>query len=188
MDSGDGDVLKRVAKGSPEAFEALYDRHSRLAFTIALRVLHDEAAAEDVVQDAFLAVWRKTVTYRAELGSVRTWFATIVRNRAIDRLRREKRRDMYELGCDAAIERAGLSDTWAEVAAQLSRQQIRTALQSLPAEQRETIELAYWCGLSRSEISHAMRVPIGTVKGRVRLAMVKLRGALQREEEPWPSR
>ena len=184
----DAGLLQRVAEGSPEAFEALYDRYCRLAYAIAMRVLADTHAADEVVQEAFLAVWRKRLTYRAELGTPRTWIATIVRNRAIDHLRRESHRDMYELAAEVPEDRAGLSDTWSEVAAELSRQQIQAALRTLPIEQRQTIELAYWCGLSQSEISAQMDVPIGTVKGRARLGLNKLRDALEREEEPWPSR
>lgn len=186
MHDEDADLLERVAEGSPEAFEALYDRYCRLAYAIAMRVLADAHAADEVVQEAFLAVWRKRLTYRAGLGSPRTWIATIVRNRAIDHLRRDSHRVMYELDAEVLEDRAGLSDTWAEVAAELSREQIQRALRSLPIEQRQTIELAYWCGLSQREISEQMQVPVGTVKGRARLGLNKLREALQREEELWP--
>lgn len=188
VDSGDGDVLSRVAGGSPEAFEALYDRYGRLAYAIALRVLSDEGAAEEVVQDAFLAVWRKTLMYRAERGSVRSWVATVVRNAAIDRLRRDQRRDRYELDVEVSASRASLSDTWSEVAEELSRHEIRTAMHTLPVEQRQTLELAYWCGLSQREISEAMDVPVGTVKGRARLGLHKLRDALEGREESWQLR
>ena len=185
MHDDDADLLERVGDGSPEAFEALYDRYSRLAYAIAMRVLSDTHAADEVVQEAFLAVWRKRLTYRAALGSPRTWIATIVRNRAIDHLRRDIHRDTYELGEEVPVDRAGLSDTWAEVAAELSREQIQRALRSLPIEQRQTIELAYWAGMSQSEIGRHMRVPLGTVKGRARLGLAKLRDALQGKEEMW---
>lgn len=188
MHHEDDGLLQRVAEGSPEAFEALYDRYCRLAYAIAMRVLADAHAADEVVQEAFLAVWHKRLTYRAELGAPRTWIATIVRNRAIDHLRREAHRDIYELGTEVPQDRAALSDTWTEVAAELSRHEIQAALRTLPIEQRQTIELAYWCGLSQSEISEQMHVPIGTVKGRARLGLLKLRDALEREEEPWLNR
>lgn len=188
VDSGDGDVLSRVAGGSPEAFEALYDRYGRLAYAIALRVLSDEGAAEEVVQDAFLAVWRKTLMYRADRGSVRSWIATVVRNAAIDRLRRDQRRDRYELDIEVSASRASVSDTWSEVVEELSRHEIRTAMHMLPIEQRQTLELAYWCGLSQREISEAMDVPVGTVKGRARLGLQKLRDALEGREETWQLR
>ena len=179
---GDRDILERVATGSPEAVEALYDRFGRLAYAIALRVLSDESAAEEVVQDAFLAVWSRTLLYRAERGTVRSWFATIVRNSAIDRLRRE---DRYELDGDVPTEHPALSDTWAEVATDLSRSELQQALYTLPVEQRQTIELAYWIGMSQREISEVMDVPVGTVKGRARLGLHKLRDALEGRAEAW---
>ena len=185
MDQSDGSVLEEIGRGSPEAFEALYDRYSRLAFTVAVRVLSDEAAAEDAVQEAFLSVWRGAASYRPEKGSIRNWLCTIVRNRAIDRLRGESGRSAHEMNLDDSHEEPALSDTWAEVVAELSKQQIRSALEELPLEQRQTIELAYWCGMSQREIGEAMRVPLGTVKGRARLALEKLRQALQGREESW---
>jgi RNA polymerase sigma-70 factor (ECF subfamily) len=108
-----------------------------------------------------------------------------VRNRAIDRLRGESGRSRYELPFDEKPEEADLSDTWSQVAAELGRQQIREALHQLPLEQRQTIELAYWSGLSQREIADNMRVPLGTVKGRARLALSKLRDVLQEREESW---
>ncbi|MGH7685494.1 MAG: RNA polymerase sigma factor [Candidatus Dormibacteria bacterium] len=182
---GDREILDRVATGSPEAFETLYDRFGRLAYAIAMRVLSDEGAAEEVVQDAFLSVWRKRLMYSAERGTVRSWIATVVRNSAIDRLRREQRRDRYELGGDVPPEHPSLSDTWTEVEADLSRREIFSALYTLPVEQRQTIELAYWCGMSQREISEVMDVPVGTVKGRARLGLHKLRAALEGREEMW---
>lgn len=182
---GDRDILERVANGSPEAFETLYDRFGRLAYALAMRVLSDETAAEEVVQDAFLAIWRKTLLYRAERGTVRSWISTVVRNNAIDRLRREHRRDRYELDGDVPVDQPALSDTWSEVAADLSRQQILQAMYTLPVEQRQTLELAFWCGLSHREISEVMEVPVGTVKGRARLGLHKLRDALEGRAEAW---
>jgi RNA polymerase sigma-70 factor (ECF subfamily) len=182
---GDQDILERVATGSPEAVEALYDRFGRLAYAIAIRVLSDESAAEEVVQDAFLAVWRRTLLYRAERGTVRSWISTVVRNNAIDRLRRDHRRERYEMDGDVPAEHPALSDTWSEVAADLSRHEIHQALYSLPVEQRQTIELAYWCGMSQREISEVMDVPVGTVKGRARLGLHKLRDALEGRAEAW---
>lgn len=178
-------IIELLGRGSPEAFEALYDRYSRLAFTVAMRVLSDEAAAEDVVQEAFLTIWRHGASYREERGSLRTWICTIVRNRAIDRLRGESGRVRYELPLHDMTGERSLSDTWSEVAAELSRQRIQSALHELPLEQRQTLELAYWAGLSQREIGDAMHVPLGTVKGRARLALHKLRDALQGREESW---
>ena len=185
MDQSEPGILEQVGNGSPEAFEALYDRYSRLAYTVAMRVLSDEAAAEDTVQEAFLSIWRHAISYRPERGSIRNWICSIVRNRAIDRLRGDSGHDRHELVLEDARDEPSLSDTWSEVVAEMSRQQIRAALDQLPLEQRQTIELAYWCGLSQREIGDAMHVPLGTVKGRARLALMKLREALQGREESW---
>jgi RNA polymerase sigma-70 factor, ECF subfamily len=188
VDHTEAASLDSAARDRPEAFEALYDRYSKLAYTVAMRVLDDRAAAEDVVQDAFLSVWRRSTTYRSERGSVRAWICTIVRNRAIDRLRGEHGRARFELSLEHTSDEASLSDTWTEVLASLSRERIRKALHELPAEQRQTIELAYWSGMSQTEICRAMNVPLGTVKGRARLAMSKLRESLQGTEELWQPR
>ena len=185
MQHTDEAVVELVARGAPEAFEALYDRYSKLAYTVAMRVLSDAAAAEDVVQEAFLAVWRRSATYRPERGSLRTWICTIVRNRAIDVLRGESGRARYELSLEDSREEPSLSDTWTEVVADLSRERIREALRQLPVEQRQTLELAYWSGMSQTEIGRAMSVPLGTVKGRARLALSKLREVLQGKGELW---
>ena len=185
MEHPEAGILDLLAQGSPEAIEFLYDRYGRIAFTVALRVLSDHAAAEDIVQEAFLSIWRRAMTYRPERGSLRNWICTIVRNRAIDRLRGESGRSRYELPFDEKPEEPDLSDTWTQVAAELGRQQIRAALEQLPLEQRQTIELAYWSGLSQREIADNMRVPLGTVKGRARLALSKLRDVLQEREESW---
>jgi RNA polymerase sigma-70 factor (ECF subfamily) len=178
-------IIELLGRGSPEAFEALYDRYSRLAYTVAIRVLSDEAAAEDVVQESFLAIWRSVARYRVDRGSLRTWICTIVRNRAIDRLRGESGRNRYELPLHDITGERSLSDTWSEVAAELSRQNLKSALHELPLEQRQTLELAYWAGLSQREIGDAMHVPLGTVKGRARLALAKLRETMQGREESW---
>jgi RNA polymerase sigma-70 factor (ECF subfamily) len=185
VEHSDSGILDDLARGSPEAFEALYDRYAKLAYTVAMRVLSDPASAEETVQEAFLAVWRRSSLYQPERGSIRNWICTIVRNRAIDRLRGESGRTRYDIALDEARSEASLSDTWSEVVAELSRERIREALRDLPVEQRQTIELAYWAGYSQREISETMRVPLGTVKGRARLALSKLREALGGREESW---
>ena len=186
MEQPDSTTLDLLTRESPEAFEAIYDRYGRLAYTVAMRVLSDEAAAEDVVQESFIAIWRRFLTYRPERGSIRTWICSIVRNRAIDRLRGESGRLRYELALDESRGEPSLDDTWSQVVASLTRERVQQALRDLPVEQRQTVELAYWCGMSQSEISQTMRVPIGTVKGRIRLSLAKLRESLQgKEEEAW---
>ncbi|HEY6378644.1 MAG TPA: sigma-70 family RNA polymerase sigma factor [Candidatus Dormibacteraeota bacterium] len=178
MTISDEGVLDLLARHAPEGIEVLYDRYGRLAYSLALRILGDEGAAEDVVQESFLAIWRRSATYRPERGSLRTWACSIVHHRAVDRLRGRSGRARQDLPLQAAPAESNLSDTWEAVAAELERDDIRTALDRLPAEQRQTIELAYFGGYTQSEIAALMKVPLGTVKGRTRIALGKLRDAL----------
>jgi RNA polymerase sigma-70 factor (ECF subfamily) len=171
-------AVELIAQGSPEGMELLYDRYGSLAYAVALRVLRDASAAEDVVQEAFLSIWRGAATYRPDRGGVRSWLCTVVRNRSIDRTRGRAGRSRDELPLEHVAAGSSTSDTWTEVVAELDREHIRGALERLPAEQRTTIELAYFAGCSQSEISARMRVPLGTVKGRTRLALRTLRGVL----------
>jgi RNA polymerase sigma-70 factor (ECF subfamily) len=172
----DEELLRRLQARDSRALEALYDRYSRLAFGLALRVLGDRDQAEDVVQDAYLALWRAAGTYQAERGAVRTWLLTIVRNRAIDRLRcRAATSDVESL---EAVLSAPEADVWAQVSRQLLREEIVGALGQLPPEQRRVVELAYFGGFSHAEIANITTLPLGTVKGRMRMALQKLRGAL----------
>jgi RNA polymerase sigma-70 factor, ECF subfamily len=180
MNVSDDRMLDLLARAEPEGIEMLYDRYSGLAYTLAFRILEDAGAAEDVVQEAFLSVWRRASTYRSDRGSLRTWVCSIVHHRALDRLRGRAGRTRQ----DVALEHApaavtSVSDTWDQVADALEREAVRTALDQLSVEQRETIELAYFGGYSQTEISDLMNVPLGTVKGRTRLALRKLRGALE---------
>jgi RNA polymerase sigma-70 factor (ECF subfamily) len=178
-------VIDLIAQGSPEGIELLYDRYGRLAYTLALRVLGDAGAAEDVVQEAYLSIWRRAASYRPHRGSLRTWVCSIVQHRAIDRLRGRSGRARLDLSLDKAPPEAALSDTWEIVAADLERGHIRLALDELPDEQRRTIELAYYAGYSQSEISALMSVPLGTVKGRTRMALRKLRSSLECQGLEW---
>ena len=158
----------------------LYDRYAGLAYTLAFRVLNDAGAAEDVVQEAFLSIWRRASTYRSERGSLRTWVCSIVHHRALDRLRGRAGRARRDLALEhAPLEATAIADTWERVAEELERDAVRSALGGLSVEQRETIELAYFGGYSQTEISDLMKVPLGTVKGRTRLALRKLRGLLE---------
>lgn len=176
----DDRMLDLLARAEPEGIEMLYDRYSALAYTLAFRVLNDAGAAEDVVQEAFLSVWRRASTYRSDRGSLRTWVCSIVHHRALDRLRGRAGRARQDLALEhAPIEVTSVSDTWDQVVEVLEREQLKTALSELSMEQRETIELAYYGGYSQTEISDLMQVPLGTVKGRTRLALRKLRGLLE---------
>jgi RNA polymerase sigma-70 factor (ECF subfamily) len=155
---------------------------------VALRILSDRGAAEDVVQESFLAVWRRGSTFQPGRGSLRSWICTIVRNRAIDRLRGDRHRTRLDSPIEGESIEPTVSDPWAAVAVELSAEEVRKALAELPAEQRQTIELAYYGGFSQSEIATKMEVPLGTVKGRVRIALDKLRASLaDRMETSWPT-
>ena len=181
-DDADRAVLARVAAGDLAALEELYDRYRTMAYSLALRITADPAAAEDVVQDAFLGVWRNVARYVEGRGSVRTWFLSIVHHRAIDAIRR--RRPVTELpdpeaGTSPAALR--LPDVWGEVAGRLDAAAIRRALAELTDVQREAIELGYFGGLTQQEIAERTGAPLGTVKSRVRLGLLALRAALSAE-------
>jgi len=173
----DVDLLANIARRDEASLAALYDRYHLLAFSVALRVLNDRGRAEDVVQDAFLAVWRKAASYTAGRGSVKTWLASIVRNRAIDVVRARRESDSDD---DAAL--LALADprpaVAEQVAASLDRELIHSAVRELPLPQRRAIAMAYFEGRSHSEISDVTGLPLGTVKSRIRLAMHRLRGPL----------
>lgn len=156
------------------ALEALYDRHHRLALGLAFRVLGDRESAEEVVQETFLSVWRQAGTYRTERGRAREWLLSIARHRAIDRARRALAPgQVAEL--DEAMVDQRIPEVWEQVDQQERRDRVVSALAELPAEQRAAIELAYFGGLTHQEIAARIGVPLGTVKGRMRLAMEKLR-------------
>ena len=162
-----------------DALNALYERYASLAMGLAMRMVRDRETAEEVVQEAFLAVWRHARTYQPGRGSVRTWLLSIVHHRAIDMLR--SRPSVIplpeELGPDPAA-----PDVWALAAQRLDRQAIRTALAELPTEQREAIELAYFTGLTHIQIATLLQLPLGTVKGRLRLGLARLRAILSDRE------
>jgi RNA polymerase sigma-70 factor (ECF subfamily) len=162
----------------PDAMSRLYDSYAGLAYGVTLRIVNDPGAAEDIVQEAFFSIWRNAGSYRSEKGSVRGWLLSMVHNRAIDRLRRLRAKQRLDTEIDPASDSMQRPDVWAEVEAGLDRQRIGRALGALPDEQRKTIELAYFGGYSHTEIATLLRIPVGTVKGRLRLGMEKLRAAL----------
>jgi RNA polymerase sigma-70 factor, ECF subfamily len=172
----DEEVMQLVQQGDPRAFELLYDRHGGAAFSLAYRMTGNRTAAEDVSQEAFLSIWRSRLRYQPERGSVRTWVLGIVHNRAIDVLRRslvhERRRTSAE-GLEERQEAPELTDI--EAARREEARHVRTALETLPEEQRRTIELAYFGGFSHSQIAEMLETPIGTIKGRMRLGLEKMR-------------
>ncbi len=174
-------LLQRIGAGDEASLAVLHNRYRLFAQALAVRVLGDGARAEDVVQDAFLAVWRKAGSYAPERGSVRTWLATIVRNRAIDLVRSPRER-IARSDHDDEARLASVVDPRPQVidtvVKALDRDLIRDAVDRLPDDQRHAIGLAFFRGLSHSEISAHTGVPLGTVKSRIRLGMQRLRGAL----------
>ena len=179
----DEDLMRYVRKADPAAFEVLYDRHSGVAFSLAYRIVGTRAQAEDVVQEAFLSIWRSGARYDRARGSVRTWVLGIVHNRAIDGLRRATVHDKRRASDEGISERLEAADrTEVEVARREEAGTVREAMDVLPPEQSQVIELAYFGGFTHSEIAQMLGMPIGTVKGRMRLGLEKMRGALVARE------
>jgi RNA polymerase sigma-70 factor (ECF subfamily) len=175
----DEDLMHLVRQGDARAFELVYERHATAAFSLAYRMTGRRAAAEDVVQEAFLSLWRSGARYDHARGSVRTWVLGIVHHRAIDSLRRNLRHDSHRASDEGLEERFEAPDRTDVVAARREEaSEVRNALASLPAEQSKVIELAYFGGFSHSEIASMLQTPVGTVKGRIRLGLEKLRGQL----------
>jgi RNA polymerase sigma-70 factor (ECF subfamily) len=175
----DEEVMQLVQGGDARAFEVLYDRHAGAAFSLAYRMVGNRVAAEDISQDAFLSIWRSRIRYQPERGSVRTWVLGIVHHRAVDALRRnvvhERRRAEAE-GLEERQEAPELTDV--EVARREEARNVRSALDALPDDQCQVIELAYFGGFSHSQIAEMLGMPVGTVKGRMRLGLEKLRRQL----------
>jgi RNA polymerase sigma-70 factor (ECF subfamily) len=171
----DEDLMFFADHGDKEALGTLYDRHSRTAYSLAYRMMGDRPAAEDLVQEAFLKVWRAAGSYRAERGSVRTWILSIVHNRGIDQLRTiaSRRRVHYRVEATASV--AQPSEAFAETWRNSQREQVREALRILPPEQLKVLELAYYSGYTHVEIAELLDLPLGTVKGRMRLGLQKVR-------------
>ncbi|HEX6708912.1 MAG TPA: sigma-70 family RNA polymerase sigma factor [Rubrobacter sp.] len=174
----DEDLISLVEAGDADAFATLYDRHSRSAFSLAFRMMGERQAAEDLAQDAFIKVWRNAASYRAERGSVRTWILSIVHNRGIDQLRSTASRRRTQEKIEASAPRSQPSEAFAETWRNSRRDQVRQALKALPPEQSKIMELSYLCGHTHVEISGLLNIPLGTVKGRLRLGLEKMRGSL----------
>jgi RNA polymerase sigma-70 factor (ECF subfamily) len=175
----DEEVMQLVGDGNPRAFELLYDRHGGAAFSLAYRMIGNRVAAEDITQEAFLSIWRSRMRYDRARGSVRTWVLGIVHNRAIDSLRRNLGHDRRRETLDGVEERHEASErTDVEAARREEARSVRSALDTLPDDQRRTIELAYFGGFSHSQIAELLEQPIGTIKGRMRLGLEKMRRQL----------
>jgi RNA polymerase sigma-70 factor, ECF subfamily len=178
-DLADEDLMQLVQRAEAGAFEVVYDRHARAAFSLAYRMCGVRQLAEEVVQEAFLSIWRSGARYDRRRGSVRTWVLGITHHRAIDALRRGTVQDRHRASDEGIEERFEASDrTDVEVARREEALEVRGALGVLPDEQRRAIELAYYGGFTQSEIAEMLGIPIGTVKGRMRLGMEKMRDRL----------
>lgn len=181
-DIADHRLIEGLARQEVGALESLYDRYGKIAFSLAYRIVGERGAAEDVVQDAFLSVWRQAKTYRSERGSPKTWLMAIVHNRSIDRLRSHAA-GASSVSIDEVPEDFGAEPSpWQEVWNELRGSTVRDALDRLPVEQKKSIELAYFSGYTQAEIADLMGVPLGTVKGRMRIGLQKLKAMLETPE------
>jgi RNA polymerase sigma-70 factor (ECF subfamily) len=177
---GDEELMQLVQRGDPRAFELVYDRHGGAAFSLAYRMVGSRTPAEDITQEAFLSMWRSRVRYEPSRGSVRTWLLGIVHHRAIDALRRNLVHERRRAPADDLEERYDAKDlTDVEVVRRDEARTVRAALDELPDEQCHVIELAYFGGFTHSQIAEMLETPIGTVKGRMRLGLQKMRNALE---------
>ena len=180
----DGALLERIVSGDTVAFGLLYDRHSRAAYGLALRILAEPSVAEDVVQDAFLTVWRQGATYGQTRGTVRSWLLAIVHHRAIDYVRR--RHDDRQQVLEDMTLLPDSSDTWEQASRNVDGAHVREALKQLPPDQQRSVLLAYFGGYTHDEIARQLGVPLGTVKGRLRIGLQKMRGYLRAQELETP--
>ena len=171
----DEDLMVLVGGGDADAFAALYDRHSRSAYWLAHKLTGEKQAAEDLTQDAFLKVWRSAERYRPQRGSVRTWILSVVRNQGIDQLRAHASRRRTLEKAEASVPRYEPSEAFAQTWGDVRLGRVREALDALPHLQQQVLELAHFSGLTHAEIAERLQLPPGTVKGRLRLGLGKLR-------------
>jgi RNA polymerase sigma-70 factor, ECF subfamily len=173
---GDEELISLVVgAGDAFAFSALYDRHSPAAFSLAFRMMGERPASEDLVQDAFLKVWRSAATYRVHRGSARTWILSIVGNAGVDRMRSQASRRRTQEKAETEAPRSQPSEAFSHTWHIFRRDRVREALEAIPHEQHEVLALAHFSDLSHSEIAERLCLPLGTVKGRMRLGLKKLR-------------
>ena len=169
----DAALLARVQRGDEQAMAALYDRYTKVVYSVALRVLRDPAAAEDVLQEVFMQIWRNPAGFEAARGSLGGWLAVVARNRSIDALRRKRPMDQVEE--IALASNYNLAD---EAERNNMMERARGAIVRLPLEQRKTLEMAFFDGLTHTEIAEMTGEPLGTVKTRIRSALMSLRKAM----------
>ncbi|TMK26828.1 MAG: sigma-70 family RNA polymerase sigma factor [Actinobacteria bacterium] len=184
-------VIALIARSNEQALGELYDRFGRVAYGLALRILRDDALAEDAVQEAFLSAWRRADTFMPERAKASTWLLTIVHRRAVDLVRREERRRAEPI--EAAGDRPGDGPAEDLVWLRYERERVQAALRQLPDQQREALELAYYGGFTQSELAERLGQPIGTIKSRMFSGLGRLRELLAEPEsgertwEPRPS-
>lgn len=171
----DEDLVALAQSGDAQAFAGLYDRHSRAAYSLAYRMMGEKQAAEDLVQDVFLKVWRSMGGYRVERGSVRTWILSIIHNRGIDQIRSSASRRRTQDKVEQSAVTSQPSEAFTEAWRSTQRDQVRDALSTLPSDQLKILELAYFSGYTHVEISELLDLPLGTVKGRMRLGLKKIK-------------
>jgi RNA polymerase sigma factor (sigma-70 family) len=174
-------LLNAIAGGAVWAMDSLYQRYSRILYSLAYRMVADHQVAEDLLQDAFLAVWRRAITYSPQSGAARSWLISIMHHRTIDYLRRVRRRSTIQ---EAPLEELELNesiahpDAWDAAWQSVKSSHVRAALMQIPTEQRMVIELAYFQGWTHSEIAAGMQIPLGTIKARMRLGLLHLKQVL----------
>ena len=175
-------LLDAIAGGAAWAMESLYQRYSRILYSLAYRMVADHQVAEDLLQDAFMAVWKRSTSYSTQAGTARSWLISILHHRAIDYLRKVRRRSVIQ---EAPLEElefeetVAIPDVWDEAWRNLQNSQVRAALLRIAPEQRLVIELAYFQGWTHSEIAEGTQTPLGTVKARMRLGLQHLKRILQ---------
>ena len=183
----DVDLIDQASRGDARALEVLYDRYSRVVFSFALRIVNDSLIAEELLQEVFFRAWQQGGSFRASKGTFLTWLLSITHNMAIDEVRKRKRRPQRSDSDDPDLVLASVPDSGPsvedEVWLRALRERIGRALDTLPAAQRETIELAYFKGMTHREIAETLNEPLGTIKTRMRLGMQKLRDQLDSSEE-----
>jgi RNA polymerase sigma-70 factor (ECF subfamily) len=178
QDPPDAELMASIKERDVGALERLYDRHRVLAYSLALSTLGNPGDAEDVVQETFLSVWRSAGTYRPDRSTPRSWLLSIVHHRAIDKLRGRRTR-IQPVELEEGMDVPDQSDVWKDVSETLTRDNVRAALNQLPPEQREAIEMAYFQGYTHTQIAQLTEVPLGTVKGRMRIGLHKLKALLE---------
>ena len=182
-EQSDEALILAIAGGAVWAMEPLYQRYSRILYSMAYRMVSDHQIAEDLIQEAFLSVWRRAISYSPQSGAVRSWLISIVHHRTIDYLRSVRRRSVMKEATWEEVEqddRAAVPDVWDEAWQSIQSSQVRAALMDIPTEQRMVIELAYFQGWTHTEIAEGCLIPLGTVKARMRLGLKHLKRGLEK--------